>query len=80
MRGIASPLPPRRIHPRHKWRGILRGSHKKKSLNKVQLNMANAEKSKNNMVLKKLNQEKGTFDRDIRKLERQLIMGEKSSY
>jgi hypothetical protein len=25
--GIASPLPPRRIHPRHKWRGILRGSH-----------------------------------------------------
>jgi STE24 endopeptidase len=28
MRGIASPLPPRRIHPRHKWRGILRGSHK----------------------------------------------------
>jgi hypothetical protein len=29
MRGIASPLPTRRIHPRHKWRGILRGSHKK---------------------------------------------------
>jgi len=28
MRGIASPLPPRRIHPRHKWRGMLRGSHK----------------------------------------------------
>jgi outer membrane protein assembly factor BamB len=27
MREIASPLPPRRIHPRHKWRCILRGSH-----------------------------------------------------
>jgi hypothetical protein len=33
MRGIASPLPPRRIHPRHKWRGILRGSHKQKKEN-----------------------------------------------
>ena len=27
MKGIASPLLPRRIHPHHKWRGILRGSH-----------------------------------------------------
>jgi hypothetical protein len=32
MRGIPSPLPPRRIHPRHKWRGILRGSHKVNSI------------------------------------------------
>ena len=28
MRGIASPLPPLRIHPHHKWRGILRFFHK----------------------------------------------------
>jgi len=28
MRGIASPLPLLRIHPRHEWRGILRDSHK----------------------------------------------------
>jgi integrase len=34
MRGIASPLPPRRIHPRHKWRGIPRGSHKNHHLTK----------------------------------------------
>jgi len=27
-RGIASPLPLHRIHPRHKWRGILREFHK----------------------------------------------------
>jgi hypothetical protein len=37
--------------------------------------MANAENNKNNVLLRKLNQEKGTLDRDIRKLERQLIMG-----
>jgi hypothetical protein len=36
--------------------------------------MANAEKINKNIVLRKLNQEKGTLDRDIRKLERQLIM------
>ena len=48
--------------------------NKKNSLNKVNLNMANAEKIKNNIVLRKLNQEKGALDRDIRKLERQLIM------
>jgi len=48
---------------------------KKNNLNKVNLSMANAEKNKNNVLLRKLNQEKGTLDRDIRKLERQLIMG-----
>ena len=52
---------------------------RKNGLNKVKLTMANAEKSKNNIVLRKLNQEKGTLGRDIRKLERQLIMGEKAS-
>ena len=54
--------------------------NKKNNLNKVNLNMANAEKSKNNnnIVLRKLNQEKGTLDRDIRKLERQLITEKKS--
>ena len=51
---------------------------KKNSLNKVNLNMANAENNKNNVLLRKLNQEKGTLDRDIRKLERQLIMGKKA--
>ena len=53
--------------------------NKKNSLNKVNLSMANAEKNKNNIVLRKLNQEKGSLDRDIRKLERQLIMGKKAS-
>ena len=55
--------------------------NKKNNLNKVNLNMANAEKSKNNnnIVLRKLNQEKGTLDRDIRKLERQLIAEKKAS-
>ena len=51
---------------------------KKNNLNKVNLGMANAEKNKNNVLLRKLNQEKGTLDRDIRKLERQLIMGKKA--
>ena len=53
--------------------------NKKNSLNKVNLSMANAEKNKNGIVLRKLNQEKGTLDRDIRKLERQLIMEKKAS-
>jgi hypothetical protein len=51
---------------------------KKNNLNKVNLGMANAEKNKNNVLLRKLNQEKGTLDRDIRKLERQLILGKKA--
>jgi hypothetical protein len=53
--------------------------NKNNSLNKVNLNMADAEKSKNNIVLRKLNQEKATLDRDIRKLKRQLIMEKKAS-
>ena len=53
--------------------------NKKNSLNKVNLSMANSEKSKNNIVLRKLNQENGTLDRDVRKLERQLIMEKKAS-
>jgi len=53
--------------------------NKKNSLNKVNLNMANAENNKNNMVLRKFNQEKGTLDRDIKKLERQLMMEKKAS-
>jgi len=52
---------------------------KKNSLNKVNLNVTNAEKSKNNITLRRLNQEKETLGRDIRKLERQLISGEKAS-
>ena len=53
--------------------------NKKNRLNIVGLNMANAEKSKNNIILRKLNQEKGVLDRDIRKLERQLIMEKQAS-
>ena len=53
--------------------------NKKNSLNKVNLNMANAERNKNNIVLRKLNQEKGTLGRDIGKLERQLITKKKAS-
>ena len=53
--------------------------NKKTSLNKVTLNVATAEKSKNSPMLRKFNQEKGTLDRDIRKLERQLIMEKKAS-
>ena len=48
-------------------------SDKKKSLDKVNLNMVKAEKSKNNSALRRLNQEKGSLDSDIRKLERQLV-------
>ncbi len=50
---------------------------KKNSLNKVTLNLAHAEKSKNKIMSRKLSQEKGTLDRNIRKLERQLIMEKK---
>ena len=53
--------------------------NRKNSLNKVNLNLENAEKRKNNIVLRKLHQEKGTLDRDIRKLERQLTMEKKAS-
>jgi hypothetical protein len=54
-------------------------SNKKNSLKKINLDMATAEKSKNNRAIGRLNQEKGTLGRDIRKLERQLIMEKKIS-
>ncbi|MBN1848946.1 MAG: hypothetical protein JW932_10210 [Deltaproteobacteria bacterium] len=49
-------------------------SVKKGNLNKVNLNITKAEQNKNSLVLRRLNQEKGVLDRDIRKLERQLIV------
>jgi hypothetical protein len=52
---------------------------KKNSLNTVSLNLAKAEKNKNSIVLRRLNQEKGTLDRDIKKLERQLIAEQKAA-
>jgi hypothetical protein len=51
----------------------------KNSLNKVNLNMADAERSKNKIMLRKLNQEKATLDRDISKLKRQLVMEQDAS-
>jgi hypothetical protein len=42
--------------------------------------MANAEKSKNTILLRRLIQEKGTLDRDIKKLERLLIMEKKAAH
>ena len=53
--------------------------NKKNQFSKVSMGVSKAEKSKNNIVLRKLNQEKGTLDRDIRKLERQLILEKKAS-
>ena len=53
--------------------------NRKNSLNKVNLNMADAEKRKNNIVLRKLSQEKATLDRDISKLKRQLVMEQDAS-
>ena len=52
---------------------------KKNSLNTVNLNLAKAEKSKNNIVVRRLDQEKGTLNRDIRKLERQLMTEKKAA-
>ena len=52
---------------------------KMSSLKKINLNMARAENGNNSIVLRKLNQEKGALDRDIRKLERQLITEKKTS-
>ena len=52
---------------------------KKNRLSTVNLNLAKAEKIKNNIVLRRLNQEKGTLDRDIKKLERQLMTEKKAA-
>jgi len=53
--------------------------NKKNSLTKINLNIARPENSKYNMVLRKLNQEKAALGRDIKNLERQLIMQKKES-
>lgn len=50
---------------------------KKKTLNTVNLNMKKAEKSNNKIAQRKLSQEMGSLDRDIKKLERQLISEKK---
>lgn len=47
---------------------------KKALLTKVTRDMTNAEKSQKKILLRKLSQEKGSLERDITKLERQLIM------
>lgn len=47
--------------------------NKKRDINKVNLNMATAEKGDNGITLKRLTQNKVSLDRDIRKLERQLV-------
>jgi hypothetical protein len=52
--------------------------NKKKSLNKVSLNITKAENGKNTISLRKLDQEKCALGRDIKKLERQLITKEKA--
>lgn len=43
-------------------------------MNKVSLNMTTAENGNNSITLKRLTQDKGSLDRDIKKLERQLVM------
>ena len=48
--------------------------NKKHSMNKVNSNMATAEKGDNSITLKRLTQDKSSLDRDIKKLERQLVM------
>ena len=50
---------------------------KQKSLNTVNINMKKAEKSNNKIAQRKLSQEIGALDRDIKKLERQLIAEKK---
>ena len=52
---------------------------KKTNRNKVIRDMTIAEKGKKKTLLIKLTQEKGALDRDISKLERQLIMEKQAS-
>jgi len=47
--------------------------NKKLSMNKVSLSMAAAEKGRNTITLKRLIQDKSSLERDIQKLERQLV-------
>jgi phenylalanyl-tRNA synthetase alpha subunit len=53
--------------------------NKNKSLNEINVKMANAGNSTISMVLRRFNQEKGSLARDIRKLERQLITEKNAS-
>jgi hypothetical protein len=48
--------------------------NKKHSMKKVNLNMATAQKGNNSITLKRLVQDKNSLDRDIKKLERQLVL------
>ena len=48
--------------------------NKNHSMKKVNLNMATAQKGDNSIALKRLTQGKVSLDRDVKKLERQLIM------
>jgi hypothetical protein len=48
--------------------------NKKNSLNKINSNMAAADKGNNKITLRRLTQDKGFVDKDIKKLERQLVM------
>jgi hypothetical protein len=48
--------------------------NKKHSMNKVNSNMTTAEKGNNRITLKRLAQGKVSLDKDIKKLERQLVM------
>jgi|GEM_PF-4742803 len=48
--------------------------NKKHSMNKVNSNMTTAEKGDNSITLKRLAQGKVSLDKDIKKLERQLVM------
>jgi len=53
--------------------------NKKQSMNKVSLNMTTAEKGNNSITLRRLTQDKGSLDRDIKKLERQLVIERRTS-
>lgn len=52
---------------------------KKHSMNKVSLNMSTAENGNNSITLKRLTQDKVSLDRDIKKLERQLVVETRTS-
>ena len=48
-------------------------------MTKVNSNMATAERGDNSITLKRLTQDRSSLDRDIKKLERQLVMEIKTS-
>ena len=54
-------------------------SNKKNSMSKVNSNMSTAERGDNAITLKRLTQDRTSLDRDIKKLERQLVMEIKTS-